>query len=70
VGPGPGAGQGRWAVLLGNVSIDAVAANGVPWATRSMFVASLSHFPKLEAKLELLGSGSNTDLMEGQVDVL
>jgi hypothetical protein len=33
-------------------------------------VASLLHFSKLEAKVELLGSGHNVALMEDEVDVL
>jgi hypothetical protein len=37
---------------------------------RLVLVASLSHFPKLEPELELLGSGCNADLTEGQLDTL
>jgi hypothetical protein len=50
--------------------IVAMATNGVCWGTRSMLVATLSHFPELGTKLELLGSGCSVDLMEGQVDAL
>jgi hypothetical protein len=31
-------------------------------------VAALSHLPELETKLELLGSGLNANLAEGQLD--
>jgi hypothetical protein len=31
-------------------------------------IADLSHFPELEPELELLGSGYNVDLTEGQVE--
>jgi hypothetical protein len=33
-------------------------------------IVALSHFLKLEAELELLGSGCNAAVMEGQVDSL
>jgi hypothetical protein len=39
---------------------------GTWWA----LVNALSHFPELEAELELLGSGCNTTLIEDQVDAL
>jgi hypothetical protein len=35
-----------------------------------VLAAAISHFPELEAELELLGSGHNTDPTEDQVDVL
>jgi hypothetical protein len=44
--------------------IDTATANGVHWGTRSTLVATLSHFPELKTKLELLGSGRNADLIE------
>jgi hypothetical protein len=50
--------------------VDVVAANGVHWGSRLVLAAALSHFLELETKLELLGSGRNTDLMEDQVDAL
>jgi hypothetical protein len=50
--------------------VDATAANGVYWGTRSMLVTALSHISELDAKLELLGSGCNVDLMEDEVDAL
>jgi hypothetical protein len=46
--------------------VNAVAANGVRWG----LVATLSHFLKLEAELELLGSRCNMALTEDQVDAL
>jgi hypothetical protein len=50
--------------------VDAAAANGVYWGTRSALVTALSQFLELEAELELLGSGHNTTLTEDQVDAL
>jgi hypothetical protein len=37
---------------------------------RLTLAAALSRFPELELELELLGSGHNADLMEGQLDAL
>jgi hypothetical protein len=37
---------------------------------RSTLVTVLSHFPELEAKLELVGSGRGTDLNDDQSDAL
>jgi hypothetical protein len=45
--------------------VNAMAANGVWWGTHSALVAALSHFPKLEPELELLGSGLDADLSDG-----
>jgi hypothetical protein len=50
--------------------VDVVVANRVRWGTQSTLIAALSHFPELEAKLELLGSRSNAVQMEVQVDAL
>jgi hypothetical protein len=50
--------------------VDAVVANRVHWGTRSLLVTALSYFLELDAKLELLGLGRNTALMEDQVDAL
>jgi hypothetical protein len=50
--------------------VDTVATNGVHWGTRSALVATLSHFLKLGTEQELLGSGHNMDLTQGQVDAL
>jgi hypothetical protein len=49
--------------------VDASAANGVRYGTRSALVTTLSHFLELEAGLELLGSKLNAVLTEEQVDV-
>jgi hypothetical protein len=46
--------------------VNAVAANRVRWG----LVATLSHYLKLEAELELLGSRCNMALTEDQVDAL
>jgi hypothetical protein len=45
----------------------ATATNGVHWGTQSTLAATVSHFPELEAKLELLRSRCNADLTEDQV---
>jgi hypothetical protein len=50
--------------------IDDVTANGVCGGTRSELAATLSHFPELGTKLELLGSRCNAVLTEDQVDAL
>jgi hypothetical protein len=50
--------------------VDVLAANGVHLGARLALAASLSHFPKLGPELELLGSGHNVDLIEGQLDAL
>jgi hypothetical protein len=50
--------------------IDAAAANGVCWGSRSMLVAAVSHFLELKTELEVLGSGRNVDLTEDEVDAL
>jgi hypothetical protein len=50
--------------------IDTAATNGVHWGTRSILVATLSHFPELKTELELLRSGQNADLITNQADDL
>jgi hypothetical protein len=50
--------------------IDAVTSYGVRWGTQSALVVTLSHVPELGAKLELLGSGLDADLIVNQVDAL
>jgi hypothetical protein len=50
--------------------VDVVTTNKVRWGTRSALVDTLSHFPELEAELEILRFGRNTALMEDQVDAL
>jgi hypothetical protein len=50
--------------------VNAAATNGVYWGAQLALTATLSHFPKLETKLELLGSEHNADLIEGQLDAL
>jgi hypothetical protein len=50
--------------------VDATAANGVCWGTRSALVAALSHFLEQEAKLEMPWPGRNVVLTEDQVDAL
>jgi hypothetical protein len=47
--------------------IDVVAANGVHWGYRSALVAARSHFLALDADLEVLGSGRNGGLTEGEM---
>jgi hypothetical protein len=55
--------------LLGN-QIDAVAANGVHWGSRSALVVAVSHFLELDADLEVLGSGHCVGLVDDEVDAL
>jgi hypothetical protein len=50
--------------------VDATIANQIHWGTQLVLVAALSHFLKLEAKLELLRSTCNTILKEDQLDTL
>jgi hypothetical protein len=50
--------------------IDAVAANRVHWGSRSVLVATVSHFLELETELEVLGSGCRADLIEDKADTL
>jgi hypothetical protein len=50
--------------------INAVATNRVRWGTRSALIATLSHFPELKSKLEVLGSGRNANLIEDQANAL
>ena len=50
--------------------LDAAATNGVRWGTRSSLVVTLSHFPELEAELELLGSGRDAETSEAELDRL
>jgi hypothetical protein len=52
------------------VWIDAASTNGVLWGSRSVLVATVSHFPELDANLKVLVSGCNTGLTEGKVDGL
>jgi hypothetical protein len=58
------------AVELIEDQVDGAAANGVRWGTQSVLAAAVSHFPKLEAELVLLGSRHNAYLIEDQVDAL
>jgi hypothetical protein len=50
--------------------VNAMAANGVRWGTRSALVTALSYFPELEPELELLRFGQDIDLSGSQADVL
>jgi hypothetical protein len=50
--------------------IDAVIANGVHWGSCSVLVAAVSHFPELDADLEVLGSERNVGLTKDEVNVL
>jgi hypothetical protein len=50
--------------------ISTVAANGIRWGTRSVLLAALSYFPKLELELELLGSRRDAYLSNNQADAL
>jgi hypothetical protein len=44
------------------------ATNGVHCEAQLALTTDLSHFPELETHLELLGSGRNADLTDGQLD--
>jgi hypothetical protein len=55
--------------LVGN-RIDAAAANGVSWGSRSALVAVVLHFLELDADLEVLGSGRSVGLTDNEVDAL
>jgi hypothetical protein len=50
--------------------IDAATANRVRWGSCSALVAVVSHFPEPDADLEVLGSGRNAGLTEGEVDAV
>jgi hypothetical protein len=50
--------------------IDAVAANGVYWGSRSALVAALLHFLELKTELEVLRSRCSVELTEDEVDAL
>jgi hypothetical protein len=50
--------------------IDATVTNGVRWGSRSVLVATVSHFPELKFELELLGSRRNANLTEDKADAL
>jgi hypothetical protein len=50
--------------------IDAVVTNRVHWGTGLALAATLSHFPNLGTKLEVLGFEYNVDLMGDLIDAL
>jgi hypothetical protein len=50
--------------------IDAAAANGVRWGSRSTLVVAVSHFLELDTDLEVLGSRHDTGLIEDEVNAL
>jgi hypothetical protein len=50
--------------------VNAVAINRVQWGARLALTAVLSHFTKLESELELLWSGYNIDLTDGEMEIL
>jgi hypothetical protein len=50
--------------------IDAAATNGVQWWAWLALTTVLSHFPKLELKLELVGSRYNADLIKDEMEDL
>jgi hypothetical protein len=47
-----------------------MTANRVCWVSRSALVVMVSHFPKLDADLEVLGSRCNMGLIEDKVNAL
>jgi hypothetical protein len=50
--------------------VDVVATNRVRWGSRLALTAALSYFSELEPELDVLGSGRNADLTEGQLEPL
>jgi hypothetical protein len=50
--------------------IDAAATNRVRWGSRTVLVVVVSHFPELDADLEMLGSRGSTGMIEDEVDAL
>jgi hypothetical protein len=50
--------------------IGVTIANRVHSGSRSALVATVSHFPELDADLEVLRSRHNVGLTEGEVDAL
>jgi hypothetical protein len=50
--------------------IDTTTANRVRWVSRSVLVATVSHFLELKTELKVLGSGRNADLTEYKADAL
>jgi hypothetical protein len=50
--------------------IDTVKANGVHWGSRSMLVATVSHFVELKTELDVLESGRSANLTEDKADAL
>jgi hypothetical protein len=47
-----------------------MGTNGVCWGSHSALVVAVSHFPDLDADLEVLGSGHSAGLIEDEVDAL
>jgi hypothetical protein len=52
------------------IQVSVAALNGVRWGARLALTAILSHFPELEVKLDLLGSGYNADLSCDEMEAL
>jgi hypothetical protein len=50
--------------------IDAAATNGVCWGSYSALVSTMSLFPELKTKLEVLGSWRSVDMTEEEADAL
>jgi hypothetical protein len=50
--------------------IDVAATKKLHWGSHFVLVAAVSHFPKLDTNLEVLGSGCSAGLVEGKVDAL
>jgi hypothetical protein len=50
--------------------IDTAAASRVYWGSRSVLVATVSHFSELDTDLEVSGSGHRAGLIEDEVDAL
>jgi hypothetical protein len=50
--------------------IDTATADRVYWGSHSALVVTISHFPELDADLEVIGSGRSVGLIGDEVDAL
>jgi hypothetical protein len=80
IGSGLGAGRCRRVIFAGDVHvcgsraargrIDVATTNGVCWGSHAALVVAVLYFLELDANLEVLGSGRNTGLTEGEVGAI
>jgi hypothetical protein len=55
---------------LAEARVDAEAINGDQWGPRLALTVTLSHFPKLEVELDLLGSSYNANRSSDEIETL